>query len=426
MNYQFNTTEPFARELDNNDFLSKFREEFNIPENTIYVDGNSLGLMPKKSEECISRVVNEWKTIAINGWYIGKPSWFYFSEILGEKAAPLVGAKPNEVVATGTTTINLHALVSSFYTPTKGRSKILADVLNFPTDIYALKSQVMLKGYDPEEHLVLVPSKDGRFLDEDVIINYMKEDVALIVLPSVLYRSSQLLDIPRLTKEAHKRGILIGFDCSHSVGAVPHKFDEWGVDFAFWCSYKYMNGGPGAPAFLYVNEKHFTVYPALNGWFGNNKSTQFNMSLEFEPAKTAGQWQISSPGILGAAGIEGALEVTLRAGMDAIREKNIQMTSYLIYLVDELLTKEPYNFIVGTPRDESSRGSHIALERDEYSLEIFEALKAHGVVGDYRQKNIIRIAPAALYNTYHEIWKVVNILKNIIDEKEYEQYIKKA
>ncbi|HUT81361.1 MAG TPA: kynureninase [Candidatus Bathyarchaeia archaeon] len=425
MEYQFNTTEPFARELDNNDPLAKFREEFNIPENTIYVDGNSLGLMAKKSEECISRVVNEWKTIAVNGWYIGKPSWFYFSEILGEKTAPLVGAKPNEIVATGTTTINLHSLVSSFYTPTKERSKILADVLNFPTDIYALKSQVMLKGYDPKEHLILVPSNDGRFLDEDMIIDYMKEDIALIVLPSVLYRSSQLLDIPRLTKEAHKRGIIIGFDCSHSAGAVPHKFDEWDVDFAFWCSYKYMNGGPGAPAFLYVNEKHFDIYPALSGWFGNNKETQFNMSLDFEPAKTAGQWQISSPGIIGAAGIEGALEVTLEAGIDAIREKNILMTSYLIYLVDEILTKEPYNFIIGTPLEESKRGSHLALEREVYSLEIFEALKAHGVIGDYRPKNIIRIAPAALYNTYHEIWKVVHILKRIIDEKEYEQYIKK-
>ncbi|NHJ33245.1 MAG: kynureninase [Asgard group archaeon] len=424
LKYDFNTTEAYAKTLDEQDPLADYRSKFFIPKNKIYVDGNSLGLMPKLSEKSLLRIIEEWKTIAIDGWLDAEKPWFFFSENLGAQIAPIVGAQPEEVVATGSTTINLHALVSSFYKPTEGRSKLLADELNFPTDIYALKSQVAIRGFNPETDLVLTPSKDGRVLDEKDIIALMSDDVALIVLPSVLYRSSQLLDIQHLTNEAHKRDILIGFDCSHSVGVVPHKFNEWDVDFAFWCSYKYLNAGPGAPAFLYVNKKHFNEYPGLAGWFGNNKETQFNMSLDFEPASSAGRWQISSPGIIGAAGIEGALTVTLDAGIDNIREKSLKMTSYLIYLVDEILTKDPYNFTIGTPREPNKRGGHIALEREEFAFEVCEALKSHDIVPDFRPKNIIRIAPVALYNTYYEVWTVVQKLKQIIDKMEYEQYSK--
>lgn len=424
MKYDFNITETCAKALDEQDSLAEYRSKFFIPKNKIYVDGNSLGLMAKLSEKSLLRIIDEWKTTAIDGWLDAEKPWFFFSENLGAQIAPIVGAKPEEVVATGTTTVNLHALVSSFYKPKKGRSKLLADELNFPTDIYALKSQVALKGYNPESELILTPSKDGRVLDEKDIIDLMTDDVALIVLPSVLYRSSQLLDIPPLTKEAHKRGINIGFDCSHSVGLVPHKFNEWDVDFAFWCSYKYLNGGPGAPAFLYVNKKHFNEYPGLAGWFGNNKETQFNMSLDFEPATSAGRWQISSPGIIGAAAIEGALAVTLDAGIENIREKSLKLTSYLIYLVDELLAKDPYNISIGTPREPNRRGGHIALEREEFAYEICEALKSHDIVPDFRPKNIVRIAPIALYNTFQDVWNVVQILKRIIDDKEYEQFIK--
>ena len=422
MNNNFDTTEKCAIELDAQDPLAKYREQFFIQEDKLYMDGNSLGLLSKESEKAMLRVINEWKTIAIGGWLEPEQPWFYFSEKLGEKISSIVGAKPEEVVATGTTTVNIHALISSFYKPKGKRTKILADVLNFPTDIYALQSQIILQGLDPKEHLILAPSEDGRFLDEEKIVELMTDEIAVALLPSVLYRSGQLLDMDYLTKEAHKKGILIGFDCSHSVGTVPHKFDDWDIDFALWCSYKYLNGGPGSSAFLYVNEKHFDVHPGLTGWFGNVKETQFNMVLDFEPAHNAGRWQISSPGILGAAAIEGALNVTLAAGIDAIREKSIKQTSYLIYLYDEILSKEPYNFILGAKREPEKRGGHIALQRDEYAFEICEALKARNVVPDFRQPNVVRIAPAALYNTYQDIWNVVQLLKEIIDNKEYEKF----
>ncbi len=421
MKYTFSLTEEGAHELDAKDPLSQFRERFYITEGVIYMDGNSLGLLSKEAEQCLSRVVTEWKTLGINGWLEADPPWFYHAEKLGALAASLVGAHPDEVVATGTTTINLHSLVSTFYHPEGKRTKILADELNFPTDIYALRSQVELEGLSPEEHLVLTPSKDKRMLDEQDIVSLMTDEVALVVLPSVLYRSGQLLDMPYLTREAHKRGILIGFDCSHSVGVVPHSFDEWDIDFAFWCSYKYMNGGPGSTAFLYVNRKHFGRKPALAGWFGYVKEKQFDLLLEFEYTLSAGGYQISSPGILSAAPIEGALKITLEAGIENIRQKSVKMTSYLMYLVDELLSGDPYNFSIGTPRDPSKRSGHVAVEHEE-ALRISEALRARRVIIDFRPSQVIRIAPIALYNTYYEIWQVAHYLKEIVDNKEYESF----
>ena len=420
---EFTVDEECAHNLDEKDPLH-FRDRFYTPEGVIYMDGNSLGLLSKDAEKSLIKAVTEWKTLGIKGWLGGTPPWFYLAETLGAAASNLVGAAPEEVVVTGTTTVNLHSLVSTFYTPEGKKTKILADELDFPTDIYALKSQIKLKGLAPEDHLVLAPSSDGRFLDEKDIIELMDEYTALVVLPSVLYRSGQLLDIPLLTEEAHKKGIFIGFDCSHSVGVVPHFFDEWDVDFAFWCSYKYLNGGPGSTAFLYINKRHFGKEPALAGWFGNVKETQFDMSLDFEHTKSAGGWQISSPAVLSSVPLEGALHITLEAGINNIREKSLNMTSYLMYLIDECLSEEPYSFMIGTPREPHKRGGHVAVEHQREAFRINEALKARGVVPDFRSPNIIRVAPIPLYNTYYEVWQVVQYLKEIIDKKEYESFSK--
>jgi len=417
-NFVFETSESFAHKLDSEDPLARFRHEFYIPEKAIYVDGNSLGLLSKQSERSVFRVLNEWKTLGIKGWLEAKRPWFYFSEELGAKCAKIVGAEPEEVVATGTTTVNIHALVNTFYQPHENRKKILADELNFPTDIYALRSVIKLRGWNPSENLILVPSDDGRFLDENKIVELMNKEVAVIFLPSVFYRSGQLLDIKYLTEEAHRRGIPIGFDCSHSVGVVQHHFSKWHVDFALWCSYKYLNSGPGSTAFLYINKKHFDHEPALAGWFGYVKEKQFDMSLDFVHSKCAGGWQISSPALLSSAPIEGSLKIILEAGIDAIREKSLKMTSYLMHLIDETLSEHPYNFIIGTPRESKRRGGHVAIEHRE-GMSVMAALRARGVVPDFRPPNIVRIAPIPLYNTYHEIWKVVQHLREIIDSKEH-------
>lgn len=417
-NEQFTTAESHALALDATDPLAGFRDRFFLPDGKIYVDGNSLGLLSHDSLKSLTRVIDEWRLRGIGGWFEGEFPWLRVAERLGAELAPLMGARADEVAATGTTTVNLHALVGTFYRPEGTRTKLLADELNFPADIYALSSQVRLHGLDPAVHLVLVPSADGRTLDEGAIVDRMGDDVALVVLPSVLYRSGQLLDMALLTKEAHERGIPIGFDCSHSAGVIPHRFDEWDVDFAFWCSYKYLNGGPGATAFLYINRRHFARMPALAGWFGYKKEKQFEMLLDFEHQRSAGGWQISSPAILGAAPVEGALRVLREAGIEAVRGKSLRMTSYLAHLVDTLLAGDPYNFSVGTPREAERRGGHVAVEHPSAGA-VFAALERRGVVGDLRPPNVIRICPSPLYNTYHEIWRVVHHLTSIIDEGEH-------
>jgi len=423
VNYTFDQEENFALLLDSQDPLSKYRDRFYIPENnTIYLDGNSLGLSSKDAELNILRVIDEWKKMGIRGWLEPEKPWFHFGERLGAMIAPLVGAKPEEVVATGTTTVNLHSLVSTFYHPQGKKTKILANELEFPTDIYALKSQILLKGLDPIDHLVRVPSEDGRNLNENTIVESMTDEIALILLSSALYRSGQLLDIPYLTQEAHKRDIPIGWDCCHSVGALPHFFHDWDVDFAFWCSYKYLNSGPGSTAFLYINKKHFQKLPGLTGWFGNVKERQFEMSHDFEHAKSAGGWQMSSSNIFCSAPIEGSLKIFLEAGIDNIRKKSLKMTSYLIYLIDEILSKSPYNFKLGTPRDPEKRTGHVALEHDENAFEINELLMKQNIVTDFRYPNVIRIAPIALYNRYHEVWQTIQTIKDIIDQNKLEEY----
>lgn len=424
VNHRFKKGEDYASKLDLEDPLAKFRARFYVPEETIYVDGNSLGLLSSDSEKSVLRVLNEWKTLGIKGWLNAKPPWFYFAEELGAMCARLVGAEAAEVVATGTTTVNIHSLVNTFYQPRGKKTKVLADELTFPTDIYALRSVVRLRGMNPRRDLVLASSTENRFLNEDQITEMMTENIALVFLPSVLYRSGQLLDIQQLTKEAHERGIPIGFDCSHSVGVVPHHFDKWDVDFAIWCSYKYLNGGPGGTAFVYVNKDYFDREPALAGWFGYVKEKQFDLNIDFESAKSAGGWQISSPPILSSAPLEGSLRIILEAGIDAIREKSLKLTSFLIYLVDSLLSKNPYNFSIGTPREHKRRGGHVAVEHTE-GMRISEALRAKGIVSDFRPPNVIRIAPIPLYNTFHEVWEITQHLKTTIDSKEYRRFPKK-
>ncbi|KUO48930.1 MAG: kynureninase [Desulfitibacter sp. BRH_c19] len=425
MQCKFKLTKEFARNLDSKDQLAPFRKRFYIPKDKLYMDGNSLGLLSIDAEESLMRVLNEYKELGIDGWMSGSPPWFTFAEELGNKQAVLVGADKGEVIVHASTTMNLHNLIVSFFKPTKIKNKILVDELNFPSDRYAVESQLRLHGLEPSNHLKVIKSRDGITIDEADIVNEMSEDVALVVLPSVLYRSGQLLDMELLTKEAHKRQIIIGFDCCHSVGAIPHHFSRWGVDFAVWCNYKYLNNGPGGTASLYVNKKHFEKMPGLWGWWGYNKEKQFDMKLDFEPADNAGRWQISTVNLFSTAPLDGSLKIFLEAGIENIRKKSICQTEYLIYLVQELLSGEPYNVGIVTPLDSSRRGGHVALSHLTEAIRINEALKARGVIPDFRYPNIIRLAPVALYSTYMEIWTVIQHVKNIIDTQEYRRFSNK-
>ena len=413
-----------AEFLDARDSLRTFRERFVIPQGRIYMDGNSLGLPPRESIEGVLRVLDEWKTLNIDGWLEGRIPWFTLPEEMGRRMAPLVGALPEEVVMSGSTTSNLHSLVLTFYQPEGKRRKILADELNFPSDLYALESEIRLKGGDPAEDLVLARSRDGSTLEESDLIGLMDDTVSVALLPSVLYRSGQLLDMERLTRAAHEKGIFIGFDCAHSAGSVPHRLHEWDVDFAFWCSYKHLNGGPGSPAFLFLNERHFGREPGLAGWFGYVKDRQFDMKIDFEHAKSAGGWQLGTPSVLSAATLEAALKIQEEAGIDRIREKSLQLTDFLIELVDGFLSDRPYGYSVATPREHGRRGGHLAIEHATEAWRICCALKARGIVPDFRPPSVIRVAPVALYNTFSEVWEVARALKEIIERREYERFPK--
>ncbi len=415
----FSLGEDFAGELDRDDPLASVRDCFVVPPDTIYMLGNSLGLISRQSRMAVERVLDEWSELGVGGWLEGDPPWFWMAERLGERAASLVGADGDEVICTGTTTFNIHSLVGTLYRPEGERTRILACSQDFSSDIYALKSQIGLKGLDWGKHLVLVGGNDNRLTGYQELVDSMTGEVAMALLPSVFYRSGQLLDMAGLVEEAHERGIIIGFDCSHSVGVIPHRFDEWGVDFAMWCSYKYLCGGPGAPGFLYLNRRHFHREPGLAGWFGNKKESQFDLKLDFQHAPGAGGWQVSSPGVLGAAGVEGALKVILDAGIERIREKSLNMTSYLIFLAENILGEEPYNFEVITPRSIHERGGHVALARAGDAMVIKEALDRRGVVADFRPPDIIRLTPSPLYNTYWEVREVVRRIRKIMDNREY-------
>ncbi|MFD1929682.1 kynureninase [Sporosarcina siberiensis] len=407
-----------AIKLDAQDEISQYKNEFYLMKDVLYMDGNSLGLLSKRAETTLLNLLDSWKTLGIDGWTEGENPWFYMSETVGGKMAPLVGGKLGEVIATGSTTSNLHQLVATFYKPTGNKTKILADELNFPSDIYALKSQIALKGLDPAEHLVQVESDDGRFLSEDRIIEAMTEDIALIVLPGVLYRSGQVLNMEKIAAAANDRGIPIGFDLCHSIGSVPHSLHEWGVDFAFWCTYKHLNGGPGSVGGLFVHEKNFGTAPGLAGWFGSKKESQFDMNHTMDPAEDSSAFQVGTPHVLSLAPVIGALEMFDEVGIDRIREKSLKLTGYMMKLVEHELSE--FGFTVGNPIDDT-RGGHILLEHQE-AARICKALKEAGVIPDFRAPNGVRLAPVALYNTFEDVWHTIQKLKVIMDEKRYEKF----
>lgn len=380
------------------------------PPEGIYLDGNSLGPMPYPARAAVERCLNAWGQEGVNAW----EDWFDLPERLSPALARLVGAKEQEVIATGGITANLHALLATFYKPDykpEGKKKnLLATALDFPSDLYALRAWAERLGGE----LRLVPSRDGHTLEHEDILASLSPDIALAWLPTVLYRSGQLLDVKAVTAAAHERGILSGWDAAHSVGAVPHYFHDDGVDMAVWCNYKYVNAGPGAPGGLFVHERHHHVEPGLPGWWGHDKSSQFEMKPDFSPAVGAGRYQVSTPSILAMAALAGALSVFEEVPVAAVRERSLALTEYLIGLADRHLPE----FTLRTPRRGENRGGHLALAHREARL-LSLALRERRVTADFRPPNLLRLAPVAFYTTCTELDETVAILRELLDTGSY-------
>ncbi|WZY01419.1 kynureninase [Bacillus sp. FSL W7-1360] len=408
-----------AQALDEKDPLRSYATEFYKNNGITYVDGNSLGLCSKRAEQAVLSVFAMWKQHGIDGWGEGTYPWFTLSERIGQALASLVGAHPDEVIATGSTTSNLHQLLATFYRPEGKRTKIVTDALNFPTDFYAIKSHLRLHHDDEQTHLRVVESLDGHTLCEDDIIAAMDEEVAVVLLSSVLYRSAQRLSLKKLTDAAHSRGIIIGFDLCHSIGSIPHTLSADGVDFAVWCTYKHLNGGPGSVAGLYVHRRHHDRMPGLAGWFGSNKEKQFDMSPTFTQGDGAGAFQMGTPHLLSLAPLIGALELFAEVGLEAVREKSLKLTDYFLALLAAF--PETQVFTVRTPIAHEQRGGHIYLEHKE-AARICKALKQAGVIPDYRAPSGIRIAPVALYNSFTDVYTVAITLRQIMKDKTYERF----
>jgi kynureninase len=404
--------------FDEQDELAPLRREFYRPPGVIYLDGNSLGLCCRSAEAAVLRVLSEWQTLGIAGWLSASPPWFALAETVSGLMAPLVGAAPDEIGIGDSTTINLHKFLAAFYQRLPSRPRILIDALAFPSDRYALQSHLRLRGRDPACDLVQVPSRDGYNLAEADIVDAMTADVQIAVLPAVLYQSGQLLDIAALAREARARDILLAVDCSHSAGAVPHRLDEWGVDFAFWCTYKYLHSGPGGAAAWYLNRKHFGRHPGLAGWFASRKERQFDMTADLEPSPDAGCLQVGTPHVLSMAALTGTLPLIAEAGIERLRLKSLRQTAYLIHLLDGRLAR--FDLTLVTPRTEAHRGGHVALAHPE-ALRICKAMHAAGVVVDYRPPNLVRLGPSPLATSFADCGEAALRLERIMEQRLYER-----
>lgn len=408
----------YAKEMDQKDPLKNYKSRFSIEKDTYYMDGNSLGLCSIDAKESLLDILNEWEDEGIKIWGSRDGKFYNYPQFLGEKMSKLINAKAEEVVAMGSITSNLHQLLASFYNPTEKRYKILVDELNFPSDIYAVKSILELHGQSLEKSLKVIKSRDGKFLDENDIIEAMDDDVAIALLPSVLYRSAQILNMESITAAAHDKGILIGWDLAHGIGAIAYDFSKSKPDFAVWCTYKYLNGGPGSTAGLYVNQRHFGKSVGLKGWFGCAPKKQFQMSHNFYGADDARAFLQGTPNMLSMAPLEGALDMFLEAGMENLREKSLLLTDFLVKLIEEKLV--PLGFAVGSPLNHKERGGHIALEHDD-AYQISIAMRKEGVIPDFRDPNVIRLAPVAFYIGFEDVYRVVEIIEKIVKEGKYNE-----
>jgi kynureninase len=406
----------FAQRMDTEDDLAFLREAFVFAEpDLIYLDGNSLGRLPQRTVERVRTAVEkEWGRDLIRGWSAG---WWEASGQVGEKIARLLGAGPGQVVVSDTTSINLFKLTMAALEMRPGRDRIVSSVLNFPSDLYILQGCVRLLGDGHDLHLV--PSEDGITVDQQTLFDAIDERTALVTLSHVVFKSGFLHDAAAITEQAHRQGALVLWDLGHSAGAVPVELDRWGADLAVGCTYKYLNGGPGAPAYLYVRrDLQDQALSPIWGWFGQREPFAFD--LGYDPAEGITRFLVSSPSILSLLAMESALDILLEAGIERIRRKSVRLTSYLVYLFDTVLA--PLGFGLGSPRDPGRRGSHVSIQHPE-GYRINRALiEEMNVLPDFREPDNIRLGLAPLYTSFADVWEAVDRIRRVMEEKRYLRY----
>lgn len=405
--------------MDKHDPLGHYRERFHIPTQKdgtpfVYLCGNSLGLQPKSTKESINQELLDWQNYGVEGHFHAKNPWMPYHEFLTNAMAEVVGAKPIEVVVMNTLSVNLHLMMVSFYRPEGKRNKILIEYDAFPSDKYAVESQLKFHGIDPAEGMLELKARDGeeliRIEDIEKVIEEHGDEIALIMLGNTNYYTGQFFDMKRITKLGHAKGCKVGFDCAHGAGNVDLQLHDSGADFAVWCSYKYMNSGPGSLGGCFVHERHAhdKDLPRFAGWWGHNKETRFKMRDGFDPIPGVESWQLSNPPILSMAAIKASLEIFQEAGMKNLRKKSESLTGYLEFLVDDIGDDR---IKIITPRDVNQRGSQLSIQVQNADKSLFDKISDAGVIADWREPDVIRIAPTALYNSYEDVFRFSELLK---------------
>ena len=417
----------FAKELDSVDPLRKFRERFYFPtflnKKIIYFTGNSLGLQPKSTKDYIQQELDDWAKWGVEGHFHAKKPWMPYHEFLTEKAAKIVGAQPNEVVITHSLTTNLHLLMVSFYQPTKEKYKILCEKKAFPSDQYALQSQVKFHGFDPEEAIIEIGPRKGEHTirEEDIIqeIQANGDSLAMIMIGGVNYFTGQVFPMKNITEAGHKVNAKVGFDLAHAAGNIPMELHNWNVDFAAWCGYKYLNSGPGGVSGLFIHERHVqnTELKRFAGWWGHDKSDRFKMPDEFKPMKTAEAWQLSNAPVISMAVHLASLDIFDEIGMHNLRAKSKQLTAYQEFVIQDINNRNSsFNLEIITPSNPEDRGCQLSIVAHGQGKTLFEKLSSEGIVTDWREPNVIRIAPVPLYNSYEDVYLFGEILERSMDD----------
>ena len=420
--FLFENNLAFAQNLDKADNLRSYREKFFFPQHNqqdvVYFTGNSLGLQPKITQSYLQQELNDWATFGVEGHFLAKNPWLSYHELLTDKMAKLVGALPKETVMMNQLTVNLHLLMVSFYRPTKQRYKILCEAKAFPSDQYALQSQLNFHGYSTADALIEIEPREGEYhiRHEDIYdaIEKNKDSLALIMIGGVNYFSGQVFDMKAITQAGHKAGAIVGFDLAHAAGNIHLELHNWGVDFAAWCSYKYINSGPGSVAGAFVHENHLanTNLPQFAGWWGHQKETRFLMDKTFVPMQTAERWQLSNAPVLSMAACRASLDIFDEVGLPALIQKSKRLTAYLEFVVEEINKQKNNCLQIITPNENC--GCQLSIVANGYGKALYNDLIANGVIPDWREPNVIRCAPVPLYNSFEDIYRFGAILLNLL------------